>query len=274
MNLIIKIEVSITIQKMQPEQISKRKKSFLRSLHKKKMRYRRNSFLIEGKKNTLEGLKADWDITRIYFTDEVGKAYLEQISDNIKKKNININKTYPKELEKVSTLVNPEGILAVGKIKKQKELSKFNDEKILFLDRIRNPGNLGTVLRSALWFGLDRVLLSKGSVDPFNPKVVRGSMGSLFYLDFNRNITLSQIQAYSQKQNLEILGADMSGTPINKLDELPSNFILCMGNESHGLKEEIIQEIDRLISIPKKGKGESLNLAVSSAILMKDLMME
>ena len=234
------------------------------------MRYKRDSFLIEGKKNTLDALQAGQEISSVYFTDQAAGQYLETIIELAEKNAINLVRIPESDLEEVSTLVNPEGVLGVGKIGKSDDWSGKLRGQALFLYRINDPGNLGTILRTAAWFGLENILLSSGSVDPYNPKVVRAAMGGLFYVNVFRNINFQQIQNINRYQ---LIAADMSGQSIQKREHLPNNFILCLGSESHGLPSEIMEATDLTLSIPKKGKGESLNLAVSAAIMIKDLML-
>lgn len=237
------------------------------------MRYKRDSFLIEGLKNSYEALKADQKLSTLYFSGEVQNNLLDRTLDLADKKQIQIRKIPHKDLEQVSTLVNPEGIICIGKLTgtdKQPQLPR--NSQALFLYQINDPGNLGTILRTAAWFGLSNIILSRGAVDPYNPKVIRASMGGIFHSKIFRNIDFQEIFEVARKNDLRIIAADMSGKNINRLSNLPDNFILCMGSESHGLPESIMSQADQILSIPRPGKGESLNLAISTGILIKDLM--
>jgi len=234
------------------------------------LRYKRDSFLIEGKKNTLDAIQAGQEISSVYFSDQAAGQYLAEIIEQAEQNAINLVRIPESDLEDVSTLVNPEGVLSIGKIGKTEGWNGKLSGQALYLYRINDPGNLGTILRTAAWFGLENILLSSGSVDPYNPKVVRAAMGGLFHVNVFRNVDFQQIQNINKYQ---LIAADMSGQSIQKREQLPENFILCLGSESHGLPSKIMEATALTLSIPKKGKGESLNLAVSAAIMIKDLML-
>jgi len=236
------------------------------------MRYKRNSFLIEGKKNVLEALKAGQKMSNIYFSDEIDSKYIDKI-DQLRNNSISLEKVTDENISETSTLVNPEGVLAIGKIVEQKKVQTLKQDKHLFLYRINDPGNLGTILRTAAWFDIRNILLSSGSVDPYNPKVVRASMGGLFYTSFITDVEFQELKKISKKENLNIISADMSGKRISKIKNPLENFILCMGSESHGLTDKIVNDSDLIVSIPKLGHGESLNLAISTGIIIKDLVL-
>jgi len=235
------------------------------------MRYKRNSFLIEGKKNVVEALKTGQKISNIYFSDEIDNKYIDKI-DQLINNSISLEKVTAENISETSTLVNPEGVLAIGKIDEQKKVKALKQDKYLFLYRIKDPGNLGTILRTAAWFDIKNILLSSGSVDPYNPKVVRASMGGLFYTSIITDVDFQELKEVSKQENIKILSADMSGKRISKIKNPPEYFILCMGNESHGLSNEIVNSSDLIVSIPKLGQGESLNLAISAGIIIKDLV--
>ena len=237
------------------------------------MRYKRNSFLIEGLKNNIEALQAQQKISAIYFSEDAKAEHLNQALELAKASKIALQKIPGAELEKISTLVNPDGMLGIGKIGSQTNKIAELKGQSLYLHRINDPGNLGTILRTAAWFGLDQILLSKGSVDPYNPKVIRAAMGGLFYIDIIRNVNFQELKASGRSKNQKIVAADMTGKNITRLSGIPENFILCMGSESHGLPDEIMSEADQIISIPKLGHGESLNLAISAGIIIKDFML-
>ncbi|MCF7884982.1 MAG: RNA methyltransferase [Candidatus Marinimicrobia bacterium] len=259
---------------METKKLSKRKKAFIRSLHQKKMRYKRNSFLIEGLKTTQAALGADHKISTIYFSGKAKTEHLDRILKQAKEKRISVQKITDSDINEVSTLVNPDGMLAIGKIEHRNQSALIRTAgPNLFLYRINDPGNLGTIMRTAAWFDLQNIMLSKGSVDPYNPKVVRASMGGLFHLDIVRNVDFEKMSKIVKSNNLKIISADMSGKNITGKQELPANFVLCMGSESHGLPDDIIEQSDLILSIPKLGTGESLNLAVSTGIIMKDLVL-
>ena len=127
-----------------------------------------------------------------------------------------------------------------------------------------DPGNLGTLLRSACWFGINQVALSKDSVDPYNPKVVRSGMGAHFYLSIQVKTNID----FFDKNKFTILGGDINNGEKIKLKTFKKNWVLVLGNEAHGISDIVKEKIDKKISIKKLGAGDSLNVSTSGSILM------
>ena len=169
-------------------------------------------------------------------------------------------------MQKISGTQNPEGILAEVSYPQPKKFKKL--KKLLILDKINDPGNLGTLLRTALAFAWEGIFLVKGGCDPFNDKALRASKGALFrlpYFEGHWSDAVKMIQEFS----LEALAADLVGTPVNEL-KLPYGVALTLGNESHGLSEDAKKHCAP-VTIPMQGKMESLNVAVAGGILMYTL---
>jgi TrmH family RNA methyltransferase len=130
---------------------------------------------------------------------------------------------------------------------------------------------LGTIFRTAAWYGIGSVVLSENSVDAYNPKVLRSSMGSFFHLNILQNISADKLTDYAEKNNIPVYAADLKGE--NPLKFNPAEkYILCFGSESHGVPEPILTRAGKILSIPKFGKGESLNLAISTGIMLNSLI--
>ena len=140
-----------------------------------------------------------------------------------------------------------------------------NHHKWLYLYQVSDPGNMGTLFRSAAWFGFTHIALSPDCVDPFNPKVVRAGMGAHFGLSIHANIELN---LFADSHTL--IGADHRGNDVSDFKS-PEKFVLILGSEAHGLSKDIQGILDQTISIEKIGFGESLNVAVAGAILMEKL---
>jgi len=174
------------------------------------------------------------------------------------------------DIRYISSLKNPEGIVAIGKLA---ELPDKSLEKALlpalYLWEINDPGNLGTIFRTASWFGVNTIIISPGSVDCFSPKVVRGSMGAIFRLNIFEKVQINQLREYAGKVKAQLFCADMDGEIVSAYPN--NNWILVFGNEARGVPREIKMENDSIIKIPKKGYGESLNLGVSVGILLSEL---
>ena len=143
----------------------------------------------------------------------------------------------------------------------------FNSSRWLFLYKIKDPGNLGTILRSAAWFNIKDIALSKDCTDPFNNKVVRSAMGAHIYLNIYKGVRIDEFV----KNNYIIVSADQNGDDTVEQMDLSRKIVLCLGGESEGFDNLIIKKINKLIPIKKIGHGESLNVAIAGSILMNHL---
>ncbi|MCI5839785.1 MAG: RNA methyltransferase [Peptoniphilaceae bacterium] len=166
--------------------------------------------------------------------------------------------------KKMSELKNPDGVGAIIKIKESK--NNFGN-RIILLDNIQDPGNAGTIIRSSEAFGFSDVLIYNDGVDLYNLKTLRASMGSAFRVNV-RDVNLNDVVELKNKYKL--YASDMGGKDVSSL-KISETFILAVGNEANGLSDEIIKLSDSIISIPMKGKIESLNAAVAASILMHEL---
>ena len=247
------------------EKISKIQIKHVSSLKQSKFRKEFNEFVVEGEKIIDELLESDLEIVSVYGTGE----WIENSEAKLQSKNIEYFKVSPKELERISSLKTPNKVLAVVNIPEvllpQKD--DFND-LILVLDKIQDPGNLGTIIRTADWFGIKHIICSENTVDVYNPKVIQSTMGS-----FLRIIThYTDLENFFKKEvpkDLNIYGALLDGENIYK-HRFPGKGILIIGNESKGISDNIAQLVTHRISIPAhpNNKAESLNASVAAAILM------
>jgi TrmH family RNA methyltransferase len=237
--------------------ISKNEIKFIRSLHQKKFRTDSSKFFIEGKKMLEEAVLHHPSIVeQVYATKE-------SISDIALPSSIKIEEITNKELEQISALKHPQGILAVCKA--QPVISKKAGNRILVLDGIQDPGNFGTIIRTAAWFAIDEVICSWDTVEVFNPKVVQATMGAIFHLP----IRYAELKEYLSAAPFPIYGAVMNGKDLYAC-EIPDSFILILGNEGNGIRSEIETLIQCPITIPKLGQGESLNVSIAGAILLAE----
>lgn len=169
-------------------------------------------------------------------------------------------------IKKISGTLHPEGILAEIPLPLPKKLTKL--KRLLILDRVGDPGNLGTILRTALAFDWDAVFLLKGGCDPFNDKALRASKGALFYLPYQEGDWNEAKRLISQFE-LSPFAADIKGMPLKKL-QAPKAIALVLGNEAQGISDEVLNDC-KALTIPMSGKMESLNVAVAGGILMHAL---
>jgi TrmH family RNA methyltransferase len=235
--------------------VSKNQIKLITSLQQKKYRKIHQLFIAEGKKVILELLEAGFKLEFLFVTEE-----------NI------FPTTYPSEyiteadLKKISALTTPNNCLAV--FKTQDHQNHTESELILALDTIRDPGNMGTIIRLCDWFGITTLVCSEETVDRYNPKVVQATMGSLARV----NLIYTNLHAYLSETKLPIYGTFMDGTSIYET-QLPQKGIIVMGNEANGISKEVEDTITERIAIPRFGNlqlTESLNVATATAIILSE----
>lgn len=250
--------------------ISKNELKYFTSLLNKKYRFKENKFLAEGEKIVLEGLNSNFNCDVLITTPSFSDQH-EQLMSSLASNKIRMEKLNASDFRKISDTETPQGIIGVFQSKHWHfSFEKFNHEKILlYLENISEPGNLGTLLRTADWFGVKSVLISKNSVELFNPKVIRASMGSIFHLKIFTEIEPNQIIDLKKNQ-YSILCADLNGKNIFTFNK-SGKYILTMSNESYGPSQELITISDEVITIPKLGQAESLNVATAASVLLAEL---
>jgi TrmH family RNA methyltransferase len=229
----------------------------LQSLDKKKFRQKYNLFLVEGNKIICELYNSNFKIKEIFSTDpqKLGRSDVPvtHISEN--------------ELKKISFLQHPKDSVAVCHINTEK---KSEDKNIqLILDGIQDPGNLGTIIRLADWFGIEQIICSEDTVDFYNPKVIQATMGS-----FTRvNIVYTNLVEYLSKTENVNIGTDMEGENIYTFQK-PEKINLILGNEGNGMRPETEKLLQKSIMIPRFGKSqstESLNVSMAAGIILGQL---
>jgi RNA methyltransferase, TrmH family len=238
--------------------LSKSQIKFICSLHQKKYREQSGMFIAEGIKIVKELLAGDFEIVSVYSTDSLLAQEYEPYFQPIEI----ISET---ELKKISTLKTPNKILALAKIKEEKN-TENTSELCLVYDGIKDPGNMGTIIRIGDWFGAKAIYCSHDSVDCYNPKVIQASMGSIFRLQ-PTYIDLKQLISSLNSENIFL--ADMDGESLYDTT-LPTGSTIIFGSESHGISEEIKQLVPNKITIPRFGDAESLNVSVASGIICSE----
>lgn len=171
------------------------------------------------------------------------------------------------EIKKISALQTPQEALAVVEIPEYaKNVFDFNKKIVLVLDGIQDPGNLGTIIRTADWFGFDTVICSLNTVDVYNPKVVQATMGSLSRI----NVVYTDLAEFLKEQNAPIFGTLLDGKNIYQQHWTDEGFLI-LGSEGNGISEEIKVLIDHPVTIPGSGSTESLNVAIAAAICCSEI---
>ncbi|WP_396199189.1 TrmH family RNA methyltransferase [Flavobacterium sp.] len=235
--------------------VSKNQIKLINSLQQKKYRKLHNLFIAEGKKVIQELLDAQFSL-----------AYLFVTKSDLFDTNPTATLISDSELKKISALTTANDCLAVFEIKET--TFKPTSDLELALDDIKDPGNMGTIIRLCDWFGISKIVCTEETVDIYNPKVVQATMGSLARVQ----VEYTNLVAYLKATDLEIFGTFMDGKNIYK-SNLPSNGILVMGNEANGISSEIENLITQKISIPRFGnlqQTESLNVATATAIFLSE----
>jgi TrmH family RNA methyltransferase len=245
--------------------VPKSELQLIKKLNQKKYRTLEQKFVVEGKRLTSEGLKSNYNLVKIYITNDFleREPLFENYLNNFKQKVEIIKKS---EFLKITSTENPQGIAAVFEIPHSQ--SNINLGKtVVYLENISDPGNLGTILRSCNWFGIKTIFLSQGCADLYNPKVLRSSMGAIFYLDVFENFITNEITNDFRSKGYKTLFADMDGIDYRKVDYSEKLFIsFC--NEAFGPSEELIKNSDHSITIPKRGEIDSLNVAAAAAVIL------
>jgi TrmH family RNA methyltransferase len=245
----------------------------LKSLPHKKYRQQEGEILLEGYRLIQQALIAKADISQIWMTKDYIKSRsgieLKQI---LAEKNIAMEIASEKSIQRVCDSQNSQGVIAVMPLPKYKPIKEIPSHS-LYLDDIADPGNMGTLLRTAVWFGIDSVFLSPHSVDPLHSKVLRSAMGAHFH--FQNLITISPDDLFEKYTNTDyaILGSDMNGESLQDLQiDIEKRWILILGNEAHGIHNSLQSYITHSISIPGYSRGmDSLNVAVAGGILLYNL---
>lgn len=236
-----------------------------RSLSEKKYRRFYGKFLVDGKKLVNEVVLGAAEIDKI-FVDGTRLSEFGNILANFDGKVVPVT---PKVLDSISENTTPQGIIAEVYMKETGEFTLEKDEPILILDRIQDPGNLGTIIRTAAASGFNKIVLID-TADQFSPKVVRSSSGGIFYTDIYR-MTEDEIISFCKANNIEILVADMGGENIYKMQKPTGSFALVIGNEGQGVSERFSKE-GKVVSLPMKEQMESLNAGICASIFMYELL--
>lgn len=234
--------------------LSAAERKFIRSLHRKADRQERRLFLAEGPTLVREATEAGWPIERVVATSEwtvppAVAALCTTVTQD--------------ELGSVSAMESPNRVLAVVRMPAETAPPQPSGLAVC-LDGVQDPGNMGTILRSAAWFGVERVVCSPECVESFNPKVVQASMGAVFRLPVHTASLVEYME--NLPQSVTVVGAVLDGQNVYAIE--PSEpAVLVLGNEARGLSDEARKRLRKAVTIPCFGHGESLNVAMAATVL-------
>jgi TrmH family RNA methyltransferase len=233
--------------------LTKNQIKLIRSLSLKKNRQKHGLFVVEGEKLVNEILASDWEVESIYATKEWLGSDAVIVSKN--------------ELNRISSLKSPNKVLAVVKVKAN--LKPISGDTVLALDGIKDPGNLGTIIRLADWFGVKDIICSTDCVDYLNPKVVQSTMGS--FARVNLHYT-NLVDVFNDNPDYTLYVTVLNGTSLKDVKKVKKKIII-LGSESKGVGEDILELKGERITIPKSkfSRAESLNVSIASAIILSSL---
>jgi len=242
--------------------LSKSQINSIKSLQHKKFRHEQGFFLVEGSKSIVEFANSPYEIDTVYYTTTFDSKVLN-LSQKINWCEISVN-----DLEKISSLKTPQEVIAKIRIPQwplpdKKELQgKFS----LVLDGVQDPGNLGTIIRIADWFGIGHIICSPDTVDIYNPKVVQASMGSLARV----RIYDTELPSFLAALKLPVFGALLDGANIYDTDFGHEGLII-LGNEGNGIRSEVEAKVSQAVTIPRIGRAESLNVGIATALFCSEI---
>lgn len=254
--------------------LSIKRKKLISSLTHKKYREKHGLFILEGDKVVRDALEQDeinlLKIEEVYATDE----WIQSLPELPEQTSKIVHEASPEDLEAVSSMVTAPGVIALARISEPEfKTSLLKEEYTLVLDSIRDPGNLGTILRTADWFGFQHVICSPDCVDVYNPKVVQASMGAILRISVYHEV-LADIISDFKRMRIRLFGTSLAGS--NVFDAyIKKPAAIVFGNESKGVSPEILKMVDEQIMIPGTTEthagSESLNVASSLAIICAEL---
>ena len=242
----------------------------IKSLSIKKNREKSRQFVIEGLRMVDEALRHNVPLEYVLYSDHLleingGEALLKQIPQNFQLFNIP-----DKLLGKLTDTENPQGILAVAKMPNASfdYLGEGQNTFLLVLDRLQDPGNMGTIIRTAEAASVDAIILTKGSVDPYNSKTLRATMGAIFHLPVIQCDTNEEWLTFVKEKGIRILASGLEGSQDYSRLSYEGSIAIVIGNEANGVDETLLKEADAVVKIPILGKIESLNASIAAGILI------
>lgn len=232
-----------------------------------RFRRKEQAFIVEGKKMIREALEKKL-VREIYIDEEKEEDIRREFSSLFE--NVKIEIIKKSIFNSISDMVSPQGVLAIIDMPfyEKEEILKKDSVRIITLENIQDPGNMGTIIRTAEGAGMDAVAMTKGCVDVFNPKVVRSTMGAMFRMPLLFFEDSKELMNILNDNNIKSICAHLKGDKNYRADIYREKISIWIGNESKGLSDYVYENADQLVKIPMKGKLESLNAAVAAALLM------
>ncbi|MDY5212877.1 TrmH family RNA methyltransferase [Intestinibacter sp.] len=246
---------------------------YTKSLLKTKGRNKEKKFIIEGYRILTLALECDAKLEYVFINEDFEKKQEHKVLlEELQNKGIKIYKTLNKIFLEMVDTENTQGILAVLEYKERDLVNNISqdDKFVLILDRIQDPGNMGTIIRTADSAGVDSVILLKGCVDIYNPKVIRSTMGSIFDMNVI-HATQDEAVEFLKSNDFNIVSSYLQTENYYHETTYDGKIALVIGNEANGINDKLIEQSDKLVKIPIYGNAESLNAAISAAVLMYEI---
>lgn len=242
--------------------ISNKWTKLIKSLHLKKHRKAEQLFFVEGEKAVLELLQSDWPVVALFATEH----FLTAHGAHCQRAEL-LQSCSSSELERVGTFSSNDAALAVVRIPQRSFSPLAPQEWVLVLDSINDPGNLGTIIRIADWYGIRHILCSEDTADAFNPKVIAAAKGSFLRVQLHYQPLVPLLEHAARP----VYGAYLGGESVHQLALAAPGGYLVLGNEANGISEAVGQHISRKVTIPAFGQAESLNVGIACAIICDNL---
>lgn len=244
---------------MVPAPLTRKQAHYIKQLKAKKYRLQEGAFLVQGKKNVKDLLHSHYVTQMVVATP----SFIDAEGVMLAKASCPIYMADPDLLAQISTLKTNHQVLAVVTTQVNKPLIVERGECALALDTIKDPGNLGTIMRIADWYGITKLICSPTTVERYNPKVIQSSMGSFTHIESYYTALLPYLKA----AQVPVIGAIVESTHYLHQAKLPKEGILVIGNESHGIEATLRPYLDMQVAIQPHGKADSLNAAIATAII-------
>ena len=245
------------------------------TLKEKKCRDREQCFIVEGVRVCEEALNSNFDIEMcLYHRQQLTTSRALQMVDIIKERGLPLEEIDNQALKKLTDTQHPQGIVFIVK-KQMLQLSSFiqsTAKLFVAIEAINDPGNLGTIMRTASWFGADGLLLSENSVDYTNPKVVRASMGAIFHFPIFENLALRKTLFDLKNQGYDLILADANGDIAYSEIQYSSKTVLILGGETVSVSDQLKTIVNTSVRIPRAGRGDSLNVSIAAGIILSEIV--
>lgn len=242
--------------------LSKARIKFIKSLQLKKYRNQEQCFVVEGGKSVLEVLSSEFKIEQLLVTQEFHQENYRALKTNSSETII----VEPSELTGLGEYSSNDAALAVVRMAPNNRPTLMKDTFCLMLDDIRDPGNLGTIIRTADWYGITNIIASEETADVYNSKVIQSSMGSFIRV----NIFYTDLKQYLISNKLPVFGTFLDGENTHQINFGPGGIIV-IGNEANGISKEVERFVTRRVTIPRFGHAESLNAAIATAVICDNI---